>query len=117
MHIVYVTPEFVTENKGGGLASYLANIAGIMTIHGHEVTIVVASEENDDAIVWQDNIMVERVKKPQENLLVPLRIMVQSRKLHGRVKQVHCKHPIDFIQYASYEAVGLFHSRSIPSVV
>lgn len=117
MHIVYVTPEFVTENKGGGLASYLANIARIMVLYGHQVTIVVASEQNDDAIVWQENITVERVKKPQGNLLVPVRIMVQSRKLHVRVKQVHRKHPIDFIQYASYEAVGLFHSRRIPSAV
>lgn len=117
MHIVYVTPEFVTENKGGGLASYLANIARIMALHGHEVTIVVASEDNDDAIMWQSNIVIERVKKPQGNLLVPLRILMQSRRLYGRVKQIHRKHPIDFIQYASYEAVGLFHSRSIPSAV
>lgn len=117
MHIAYVTPEFVTENKGGGLATYLANIARIMVNHGHQVTIVTLSEQNDDAIVWSEGVVIERVRKPQGNLLVPIRVLMQSWETNKRINQVNKKQAIDFIQYASFEAIGYFHSRNIPSAV
>ncbi len=52
MHIVFVTPEFVTECRGGGLASYLSNIAKILAEHGHAVTIVTSSRHNNDSMEW-----------------------------------------------------------------
>ena len=44
MRIAYVVPEFVTEVKGGGLASYINNISRILADRGHEITIVVKSD-------------------------------------------------------------------------
>jgi len=117
MHFLYVTPEFITENSGGGLATYLANIARILTLHGHYVTIVTASEKNNDGIIWSNGIRVERVKKPQGNILIPFKILLQSFLLNKRVNQICKKQKIDLIQYASYEAVGFFHNHKIPSVV
>lgn len=117
MHIVYVTSEFVTENKGGGLATYLSNISRIMVDNGHQVTIVTASDDNNDSILWGGDIIVERVRKPWKGLLVPLYILAQSWKLNKRVKKVQKMKAIDFIQYASFDAVGFFHIRKIPSAV
>lgn len=117
MHIVFVTSEFVTENKGGGLATYLSNISRILTLHNHQVTIVTASRQNNDRIFWTDGIIVERVKKPHVKLIVPLRILLQSFYLNERISQIDKKHKIDFIQYASFEAVGFFHSHRIPSTI
>lgn len=117
MHIVYVTPEFVTESKGGGLATYLSNISRILVSHGNRVTVVTASEINDDAIMWERGITVERVKKPSGKLLVPIKILLQSWKLHQRVKRISKKTIIDIVQYASFEAVGFFHLRRVPGVV
>ncbi len=117
MHFLYVTSEFITENSGGGLATYLANIARILILHGHYVTIVTASERNNDGIIWSDGIRVERVKKPQGNFLIPFKILLQSFLLNKRVNQICKKQKIDLIQYASYEAVGFFYNHKIPSVV
>ena len=47
MHIVFATTEFITE-KGydGGLANYLAKASHILSRHGHQITIVVFSTDN-----------------------------------------------------------------------
>lgn len=117
MHVVYVSAEFVTEGKGGGLASYLANISRIMQAHGHEVTIVTLSQTNDDSIVWEQGIRVERVRMEHRDALVPLRAYLWSRNLKRRIAQVHRDHPIDLIQYASYLGIGLCKMSGVPSVV
>lgn len=117
MHIVYVSAEFVTEGKAGGLASYLANISRIMRAHDHEVSIVTLSEHNDDGITWEQGIRVERVLERHQNALVPVRTWLWSRDLRRRIRQVHRDHPIDLIQYASYLGIGLCRMRGIPSVV
>ena len=46
MHVVYVTVEFVTEKRSGGLGTYVDNIARIMRNHGHQVTVITLSHEN-----------------------------------------------------------------------
>lgn len=117
MHIVYVTPEFVTESRGGGLASYISNISRILADHGHTVTVVTSSEMNNDSIEWYPGVKVERVKKSGKWLLVPLYRLWESWRLHNRVKQVNKSKLISLVQYASFNAVGFFHVRKIPSVV
>lgn len=117
MHILYVTPEFVTEKRGGGLASYLANIARIFRDHGHEVTIVTLSDHHDDGIEWESGIRVERVKKEHRKLVVPLIRILDSRHLNIRVKAVLKQHPADVIQYASFLAVGFCHAQTVPACV
>lgn len=117
MHIIYVTPEFVTESKGGGLASYISNIARIMTERGHDVTIITESEKNNDSIIWNDGIVVERVKKRGKKLLIPVYTLLQSWLLCKRVKKVHRQRRADIVQYASFEAVGFFYYKKIPAVL
>lgn len=117
MHIGFVTPEFVTEVKGGGLASYLANISQILTAHGHRVSIITLSEKNSDRIVWKDGVTVYRIKADVKAPLMPLKKLLLSWKLYLCEKELTHRDKIDLIQYASYEGVGFFHLRRIPAVV
>lgn len=117
MHIVYVTSEFVTESKGGGLASYISNISRILADHGHKVTVITSSEENDDSIEWYPRVKVERVRRTGKSLPVPLYRLWESRKLCNRVRKVNKYSKIDLVQYASFDAVGFFYVKNIPSTV
>lgn len=117
LHIVYVTPEFVTESSGGGLASYLSNISRILADHGHVITVVTSSEKNNDSLEWYPGVRVERVKKSGKWLVVPLYRLWESRKLHIRVKAINKLRRIELVQYASFDSVGFFHMKKTPSVV
>ena len=117
MHIVYVTPEFITETKGGGLASYIANISQILAGHGHKISIITLSAVNDDRLEWKENIFVYRVKNDVKIKLQPLKKLLLSRKLYICEKEVAQKEKVDLIQYASFEGVGFFYLHSVPAVV
>lgn len=117
MHIVYVTPEFVTECKGGGLASYISNISRILADHGHTVTVVTASDVNNDSVTWYPGVQVERVRNSGRFLLVPFYKLWRSWKLCKRVRKIDKRNPISIVQYASFESVGFFSPRKIPAVV
>lgn len=117
MHIVFVTPEFVTEMKGGGLASYIANISQILDAHGHKISIITLSNENDDFIRWKNNICVYRVKRNLQTLVAPLDKLFLSWRLYLQEKELNRKEKIDLIQYASYDSVGFFHLQKVPAVV
>lgn len=117
MHIAYVTPEFVMEHKGGGLASYLSNIARILADYGHMVTVIVTSDNYNNAIQWYPNVIVESVKNNGKSLPVPLYNLWRSWKLCRRVQKVNKRRKIDVVQYSSFEAVGFFCRKNIPAVV
>jgi len=117
VHVVYVTSEFVTESQGGGLASYISNISRILADRGHTVTVVTSSEKNDDSLEWYPGVKVERVKISGKWLLVPLYRLWESWRLHNRVKTVNKLNKISIVQYASFNAVGFFYVKKVPSVV
>ena len=117
MHIVYVTPEFITEKSGGGLASYIANISQILASYGHRISIITLSEKKDERFVWKDRIAVYRVSDVSRVSLTPLKRLLLSHRLYLCVKRLEKKEKIDLIQYASFEGVGFFHLRNVPAVV
>lgn len=117
MHIVFVTPEFVTETKGGGLASYIANISQILASYGHRISIITLSEKGNDRLVWKDQIVVYRVNGVSKLSLTPLKRLLLSWRLYLREKKLGKEEKIDLIQYASYEGVGFFHLCNVPAVV
>lgn len=45
MHIVYVTREYPPTRRGGGIASYVRDMAEAMSEIGHKVTVVCASDD------------------------------------------------------------------------
>lgn len=122
MHIALATPEFITEdNKGGGLASYLNNIAHIFASHADTVTIITLSNNNNDVLNLEPGITVVRVKKAKAAINCRLSkyyvCILNSIRINLRVQSIHKRHPIDLIQYANWGSLALCNLRNIPSVV
>lgn len=118
MNIAYVVPEFVTELKGGGLASYINNIAQILAKRGHQITIIVKSEVNE-RFIYRENITVERVHVDLSKVdpKVPGSFYCEwSKVLNQRLWTLHEREPFDVAQYANWNALALYRT-SIPTVV
>lgn len=121
MHIAYLTSEFVTEEWHGGLATYLNNIASIMSEHGHVVTIITLSEQ-DGRISYKNNIEVVRVEadkiRSNKNTVGrALDLSHNSWKLYQALIRENRKKKIDIVHAANFHAAGLFRCYSIPTVV
>ncbi len=121
MHIAYLTSEFVTEKRRGGLATYLGNIVSIMEKYGHEVTVITLSEQAG-RISYGDHIEVVRIpvaaqKNIGGSIGYGLNLLYNSWKLHQALKRENQKKKIDLVQASSYKAVGFFRVRSIPTIV
>ena len=126
MNIAFVTPEYVTESRfDGGLSNYLYKISIALRSKGHNIFIVVSSE-NDEMFV-RDHITVCRVKMKSKILNLFLKIfrgrlyepmiwIVHSWKLNRRLEELHKTNNIDIVQYASYTATALFRPKYIPAV-
>lgn len=119
MNIAYVVPEFVTEVKGGGLATYINNISHILAAKGHTITIIVKSQTNE-SFEFAKGIFVERVyvDLTEVNMDIPGSVYCEwSRRLKERLLYVHEKiRHIDVVQYANWNALGYYRTQ-IPTVV
>lgn len=131
LRIMYVTTEFVTERKYGGLGTYLAKITQLFAEKDHEVIVLVLSHCNE-RMDYKPNIIVERVK-----LSFMIKLSLKLITLMGRIRSVYkpllwnyqsyflnrkaktiCKRvKIDLIQYASPAGTGLYRMDHLPSVV
>lgn len=121
MHIAYLTSEFVTEKWHGGIATYLNNIAAIMSNHGHFVTIITLSEQ-EGRISYKNNIEVIRVKAEElrshkYTVGRALEWLHNSWNIYRALMQENRKKKIDIVQAANFHAVGLFRCYRIPTVV
>lgn len=121
MHIAYITSEFVTEKEFGGLAVYLNNISGIMSAHGHKVTVITLSEHEGE-LLYKKNVNVVRVKRtPVASLTGDFssmaRMLENSWKLYRKLRQVKNNSSLDIVQSANYQAVGFFRDCHLPTVV
>lgn len=129
MHIVFATTEFVTEKSyDGGLANYLDKASRILSEHGHQVTIVVFSDD-DKIIEYQKNIRVVRVVPgtseikfilkhiKNETFVRALSYCWNSYKINRKIREIHKENKIDIVQYCHLSALGLFRIKKIPSVV
>lgn len=130
MRIAFVTPEYVTEkNFDGGLASHLARVCPALVQLGHEVTVLVSSEERGTFV--RDGVRVHRVatdpaRSRLERLANRLTLwrlpgtfdwLLKSRALNRALARLHRQTPFDLVQYASYTATAFCRERSIPAVV
>ena len=55
MHIVYVTREYPPSKRGGGIATYVKEIAEQMVLAGHQVTVIAASDDTRTQSDEMDN--------------------------------------------------------------
>ncbi len=121
MHIAYMTSEFMTEKLHGGLATYLDNIAGVMSGHGHRVTIITLSDM-EGRIPYSANIEVVRVKgisrhNAEEEIGKGVDALINSWNMLRTLKKENRKNRIDIVQTANYRAIGFFRSHYIPTII
>lgn len=121
MHIVYITSEFITEKLHGGLATYLTNIASIMSSYGHKVTVITLSDRPGN-VLYADNIEVIRVpavniRSIEFSIGHGVDLLKNSWRLYKALKKEHKKEKVDIVQAANYQAVGFFRDYSIPTII
>lgn len=121
MHIAYITSEFVTERQRGGLATYLNNIATIMSGKGHKITVITLSDQAG-RVHYGKNVDVIQVctcsKKNRETVVGRVFDSIcNSWGLCWALIKENKKEKIDIVQTANYKAVGFFRSYAIPTVV
>jgi len=129
MHICFITPEYVTEYYfSGGIAQTFHRIAKWLTLHNHEVDIIVASNINEDIIY--EGTSVHRIA-PRNSFLfavlnkitfgrlsLTLGMLSFSYLAYKKIKTLSSQ-KIDIIQSVNYSFCGLFTLlfSSIPQVV
>ena len=129
MHIVFATVEFVTEkNKDGGLANYLAKASRILAERGHEITVVVISEQRGN-LEFCKNVHVVRVLTSESDMSFIIGLVRgadrrqniydfwNSYRLNKKIRDINRQKKIDIVQYCNLNALGLFRSKHIPGVV
>lgn len=119
MNIAFVVPEFVTETKGGGLATYINNISRILAKREHIITIIVLSTV-EESVLYEENIFLERVCVDISN--VPMNVPGSIVREYSRVLNLKLLHidknirKIDVVQYANWKALA-YYRTNLPTVV
>lgn len=128
MHIVYITREYVPSKRGGGIATYVKEIAEQMTARGHNVTIIAASDdtrEQSDNV--ENGIRVIRLKggdfviRDVEKVSLFRRFRFAYRFFSYRksvMQAIQKLNHVDVIEVADYGAEGLYLDKlNIPYTV
>ena len=130
MHIVYISREYVPTQRGGGIASYVKEMAVAMTRRGHKVTVICASDDTrrqNDSV--EEGIRVIRlcggdfiIPSVEHTLLAQvkkLRMVYRFYSYRRRIlKTVRQLKDVDIIEVPDYGAEGYFLAHlDIPVVV
>lgn len=128
MRIAFVTPEYITEkNFDGGLANHLGRVCPLLVEEGHQVLVIVVSDQ--EGVIVSDGVEIHRVRVSNfagpfwQHGIVLKRLreaknwIRQSWALNRTCAALHREDSIDVVQYASHTATGLFRQQSIPSVI
>lgn len=123
MHIIFVTPEFLSKNKAStGLPNYLYRVSKALTEMGHTPIIITGGDKKEH--VYYDGIEVYRedtsnrgfmIKNAEINFLY--NSIRDAYKLEKIVQQVCKEKKIDIIQYASLFGLAMFHKGKTPAIV
>ena len=130
MHIVYISREYIPTQRGGGIASYVKEMAVAMTRRGHKVTVICASDDTrcqSDSV--EEGIRVIRLRGG--DFIIPsvehtplvqlkkLRMVYRFYSYRRRIlKTVRQLRDVDVIEVPDYGAEGYFLTHlDIPVVV
>jgi glycosyltransferase involved in cell wall biosynthesis len=129
LHIGLLTGEYIIppDRLEGGLAAYVQKTARGLATRGHAVSVFCLSDRDAD---WLDQgVHVHEVlAEPFRRLWGPFRLfqpvreaqrtIENSSRLAARLFRVHGEQPLDVIQAASYQSVGiaLCHNGRIPLI-
>jgi len=118
--IVFVTPEFVTEEYfSGGLANYIHRTSMALAQKGHNVHVIVKSDQKTRFDF--DGVCVHKIPAPLKSSYI-FRIFKQvysglfldayeqilfSFRVYKLLQAINKEKPIDIVQFPSYQACGL----------
>lgn len=128
MHIVYVSREYPPSKRGGGIASYIKEMATSMAALGHQVTVVAAS---DDTRLSSDSVEegVRVIRLNGGDFVIPevegnsklkkLRPLYRFWSYRRKVREtVMGLNDVDVIEVPEYGVESLYlHGIGIPVVV
>lgn len=115
MHVVYLTSEYITEKRVGGLGVYLSNVAYIFKSKGHKVHVITLSDVNG---VTSDRNGVEVVRvKRSDHKNNAIKYVIDSFRIRKALDGLASVEKIDIVQAANYHAVGLVRRHDIPTIV
>lgn len=127
MHICFVCREYLPSLRGGGIASYIYNMATLLS-EKHKITIISASdntkEESDQTI---NNIRVIRLKGgdfvikgiEKDTIINKLRVFYRFWSYRRRIiKKIFEIKDIDIIEVPDYGAESLYFNKlKIPYII
>lgn len=118
MHIVYVCREYSPSLRGGGIASYIKEVAKGMAAAGHKVTVVCASDDTRTSSKYMDgnvyvirlaggDFVVPQVEKatPMKKLRAINRFFSYRRAVRDAILSLK---DVDIIEVPEYGAEGYF---------
>lgn len=129
MHIVLVCREYVGSVRGGGIGSYMQEIARAYISKGHKVTVVTASDNTKSQfeIITDDGIKIKSLSGGDfivsaiegYSRLKKLRCLYRFHKYRKKLRQVITKiHDADIVEVADFGAESLYlHNLDVPVVV
>lgn len=128
MHICYICREYPPSLQGGGISSYMKEIAHGMHQLGHQVTVICASDDTRKESRQEDNgVTVIRLKGgdfiiPQvekQSLLRRFRQMYRFFSYRKRILNAVLQlKDIDIIEIPEYDAEGYYlHNLNTPVII
>lgn len=125
MHIVYLVHDFPVKGLStGGAGNYVANITRIMRNHGHTVSVITESKE-ENAITWEGiTIYYIRATKGFKNTK---KYMPTYKKLakniwrsiwyNKKVAEIDRVNKVDIVQSVNTYGISLLRLKRIPYIV
>lgn len=127
MHICFVCREYVPSLRGGGIASYIKEMAYGLSDKGYKVTVVCAADDTRQEVTCQDGkVNVIRLKggdflipeKESSSILKKFRTFYRFFSYRKRILKTILKlKDVDIIEVPEYGAEGYYlNNLSIPVV-
>lgn len=126
MHICYISREYPPSLRGGGIASYIKEIATGMAKRGHRVTVICASDDTrKSSDLVEDNVRVIRLsggdfcipQKEKKLLWRKLRFIYRFFSYRKKIRECVKSLNTDIIEVPEYGSEGLYLKKYSASVV
>lgn len=128
MHIVFVSREYPPTNRGGGIASYVRNMACYYASLGHSVTVIAASDDTrSDSEIISEGVRIIRLSGgdflvPNEegnNIFKKFRCLYRFHSYRRKIRStILSLHKIDIIEVAEFGAEAYYlMDLQIPVVI
>lgn len=62
MHICFVCREYPPSLRGGGIASYIKEVAHGLYAFGHQITVICASDDTRQESTYDEGVYVIRLR-------------------------------------------------------